>query len=101
MYAVSHGINNHGDRRLRDCFEGYEAVEGAERDCDDFRILRRTSHENGAEKVIGLWSIYRANNDTSGDVWGGCLGRVPDARFAMAWSGDALRIANDFSAALR
>jgi len=68
MYAVSHGINNHGDRRLWDCFEGYEAVEGAERDCDDFCILRRASHENGTEEVVGLWSIYGPNNDTSENV---------------------------------
>jgi len=101
MDAVSHSIDNHGDRRLWDCFEGYEAVEGAERDCDDLCVLCCTSHEDGSEEVIRLWSIYRVNNDTSGNVWDGCLRRVPDARFAVAWSGDALRIANDFSAALR
>ena len=76
-------------------------MEGAERDCDDLCILRRASHENRAEEVIGLWSIYCANKTASGNVWDGCSGRVPDARFAVAWSGDALRIANDFSAALR
>ena len=76
-------------------------MKGAKRYCDDLRILGRTSHENRAEEVIGLWSIYRVNSDASGNAWGGGSSRVPDARFAVACSGDALRIANDFSAALQ
>ena len=59
--TISHSVDNDGDRRLGDCFERYKAMEGAERYCDDLRILRRASHENGAEKVFGLWSIYHAD----------------------------------------
>ena len=99
--TISHGVDNHGDRRQRDRFERNEAVEGAERDCDDLRILRRAPHENRAEEVIGVWSVYRENGDGSGNVWGGGLRSIPDARFAVACSGDALKMANDFSAALR
>ena len=52
-------------------FEGYEAMKGAKGDCDNLRILRRASHENRAEEVVGLWSIYRANDNISRNVWGG------------------------------
>jgi hypothetical protein len=99
--TISHGVDNHGDRRLWDCFEGNEAMEGAERDCDNLRILRRAPHENRAEEVIGVWPIYRANSDGSGNIWDEGSRSVPDARFAVACSGDALRMASDFSAALR
>lgn len=61
--AISHDIDNRGDRRLRDCFEGNKAMKRPERDCDDLRVLRRTSHENRAEEVLGLWSICRAGDD--------------------------------------
>lgn len=57
--AISHGVDNHKDRRLWDCFEGNEAVKGTERDRNDLRILRCAPHENGAEEVIGLWPVCR------------------------------------------
>ena len=66
--AISHGIDNQGNRRMWDCFEGYEAMKGAERDCDDLRIFRRASHEDRAEEIIGLWPVCRGNDDISGNV---------------------------------
>lgn len=76
-------------------------MEGAEGYRDDLRVFCCTSHENGAKEVFGLWSIYDTNDSTLGKELGGSLRRIPDARFAVACSGDALRIANDFSAALQ
>ena len=76
-------------------------MKGAERDRNDLRILRCTPHENGTEEVIGLWPIYREKVTALENVWGIGLGSLPDARFVVACSGDALRMANDFSAAFQ
>jgi hypothetical protein len=99
--TIPHGVDNHRNRRLWNCFEGDEAVEGTERDRNDLRILRCTPHKNGTEEVIGLWPIYREKATALENVWDMGLGNPPDARFVVACSGDALRMANDFSAALR
>ena len=62
-------------------------MEGAERDYNDLRILRRTSHENGAEEVIRLGSIYRTHQGmynvrvkghTGCEICGGLLWRCPE-----------------------
>ena len=76
-------------------------MKGTQGYCDDLGIFCGTSHENGAKEVFGLWSICDEDDDTLGKVLGGSLRRIPDARFAVACSGDALRIASDFSAAWR
>ena len=76
-------------------------MKGTERDRNDLRILRRTPHENGTEEVIGLWAIYREEAAALENVWDIGPGSLPDARFVVACSGDALRMANDFSAALQ
>jgi hypothetical protein len=68
MDTISHNIDNDRDRRLRDCFEGYEAVKGAERYGDDLCVLRRAPHEDGTEEIFGLWSIYRVIDGVSDKV---------------------------------
>lgn len=74
-------------------------MEGTEGYCDHFRVFCCTPHKDGAKEVFGLWSIYDTNDDILREVLGGSLRCIPVARFAVACSGDALRIANDFSAA--
>ena len=54
-----------------DCFERYKAMKGTQGYCDDLRVFCRASHENRAKEVLGLWSIYDANDDASGKVLGG------------------------------
>ena len=52
VHAVTHGVDDDRDRRLRDGFERDEALQRAQRYCDDFRVLGRTSHKDGSKEVF-------------------------------------------------
>ena len=66
VHAVAHGRDDEGDGGLGDGLEGDEALERAEGDGDDFRVLRRATHEDRPEQVVGLRAILDGGSSGGG-----------------------------------
>ena len=58
-HAVVHCLDDGRDGSERNGAQGYEALEGAEGDGDNFGILRCAAHEEGAQEVFCMPVICR------------------------------------------
>jgi hypothetical protein len=82
-------------------FQCDESLQGAQGNSNHFSVLGCTTHEYGLEKIVRLWSIYilKSNRFQKQVCTHTHKLHEPEAKFVVACSGEARKIAKDFSAA--